>query len=94
LATRTGAPNWAIEKRYIKLLDETGTRSVAISELQKCLRTEWYRAESWQLLGQLLSNAGLQDKAAVAFSFAEAYDVHLHSHNEGQSPALPIVPSS
>jgi hypothetical protein len=78
----------------VKLLDETGARSAAVSELQKCLRTEWYRAESWQLLGQLLSKAGLQDKAAVAFSCAESYDVHLHPHNEGQSPALPIVPSS
>ena len=94
LATRTGLPNWAIEKRYVKLLDETGDRSAAIKELQKCLRTEWYRAESWQLLGQLLSKAGLQDKAAVAFSYAESYDVHLDTHNEVQPPAPPIVPSS
>ena len=94
LATRTGAPNWAIEKRYVNLLDETGARSAAVSELQRCLRTEWYRAESWQLLGELLSKAGLQDKAAVAFSCAESYDVHLQMHNEGQLPALAIVPSS
>ncbi len=94
MATRTGPSNWAIEKRYVKLLDETGDRSAAIKELQKCLRTEWYRAESWQLLGQLLSKAGLQDKAAVAFSYAESYDVHLDSHNEVQPPAPPIVPSS
>jgi tetratricopeptide (TPR) repeat protein len=94
MATRTGPSNWAIEKRYVKLLDETGDRSAAIKELQKCLRTEWYRAESWQLLGQLLSKAGLQDKADVAFSWSESYDVHLQTHNGVQPPALPIVPSS
>lgn len=80
LATRKGPPNWAIEKRYVRLLEETGALSAAISELQNCLRRDWYRAESWQLLGQLLSKAGLPDKAAVAFSYAQAYDVHL-DHN-------------
>jgi tetratricopeptide (TPR) repeat protein len=94
LAARTGPPNWAIEKRYVKLLEETGDRSAAIKELQKCLRTEWYRAESWQLLGQLLSKAGMQDKAALAFSYAESYDVHLDVHREAQPPVPPIVPSS
>jgi tetratricopeptide (TPR) repeat protein len=94
MATRTGPPNWAIEKRYVKLLDETGDQSAAIKELQKCLRIEWYRAESWELLGQLLSKAGMQDKAALAFSWAESYDVHLDTHNEVQPTALPTVPSS
>jgi tetratricopeptide (TPR) repeat protein len=94
MATRTGPPNWAIEKRYVKLLDETGDQSAAIKELQKCLRMEWYRAESWELLGQLLSKAGMPDKAALAFSYAEFYDVHLDTHNEVQPTALPIVPSS
>jgi protein O-mannosyl-transferase len=77
LASRTGAPNWAIEKRYIKLLDEAGDGAAAMKELQNCLRKEWYRAESWRLLASLLNKAGLQDKAAVAFSNAQSYDVHL-----------------
>jgi tetratricopeptide (TPR) repeat protein len=94
MATRTGPSNWAIEKRYVKLLDETGDQTAAIKELQKCVKIEWYRAESWQLLGQLLSKAGMQDKAALAFSWAESYDVHLPMHNEVQPPAPPIVPSS
>jgi predicted Zn-dependent protease len=77
LAARKGPSNWAIEKRYVNLLNEVGARSAAIKELENCLRREWYRAESWQLLGQMLSAAGLQDKAALAFSRARLYDVHL-----------------
>ena len=34
LASRTGPPDWAIEKRYIKVLDEVGYRERAISELE------------------------------------------------------------
>jgi tetratricopeptide (TPR) repeat protein len=94
MATRTGPSNWAIEKRYVKLLDETGDQSAAIKELQKCVRIEWYRAESWELLGQLLSKAGMPDKAALAFSYADSYDVHLRLHHEGQPTAPSIVPSS
>ncbi len=82
LATRKGTPNWWIEKRYIKLLDETGDMAAAMRELKSCLRRDWYRAESWQLLGQLLQKAGRQDKAELAFSQAHAYDVHLDQHPE------------
>lgn len=82
LATRKGAPSWTIEKRYIKLLDEMGDTSAALKELNNCLRREWYRAESWQLLGQLLQKAGRQTQAEVAFANARSYDVHL-----SQNPA-------
>jgi tetratricopeptide (TPR) repeat protein len=94
LAARTGPPNWSIEKRYVNLLDQTGAHSAAISEVQNCLKREWYRAESWQLLGELLSKEGLQDKAAIAFSYARSYDVHLNPHREDKFPPSPIVPSS
>jgi predicted Zn-dependent protease len=77
LATRKGMPSWAIEKRYIKLLDEMGDTTAALKELNNCLRRGWYRAESWQLFGQLLQKAGRQDKAEVAFANARSYDVHL-----------------
>ena len=79
LASRTGPPNWSIEKRYIKVLDETGATSNAISEIQNCLRTEWYRAESWQLFGRLLEKSGRGKEAAHALALARAYDVHLDS---------------
>jgi tetratricopeptide (TPR) repeat protein len=80
LAARTGPPNWSIEKRYIKVLDESGATAQAITELQACLRTQWYRAESWQLLSQLFAKAGKDREAAEALARANAYDVHLDTH--------------
>jgi tetratricopeptide (TPR) repeat protein len=77
LASRTGPPNWSIEKRYIKLLDESGTTSAAIAELQQCLQSQWYRAESWQLLAQLLRKSGRIAEADSALAQAHRYDVHL-----------------
>jgi protein O-mannosyl-transferase len=77
LATRTGPPDWAIEKRYINLLDETGNRTRAIGEIRLCLTTQWYRAESWQLLSELLNKAGQSQAAAQARSTARDFDVHL-----------------
>jgi predicted Zn-dependent protease len=94
LAARTGPSNWSIEKRYVMLLDQTGAHVEAIKELQNCLTKEWYRAESWQLLGQLLTNAGLSDLAALAFIRAHEYDVHLDAHSENQRRGSPILPSS
>ncbi len=80
LAARTGPANWSIEKRYIKTLDETGATGKAIDELEHCLRTEWYRAESWQLLSQLLSKTGHAKEAGWALAHARNYDVHLTEH--------------
>jgi len=77
LAARTGPPNWAIEKRYVEALDQSGATPAAIAELKSCLTTQWYRAESWQLLSELLSKAGQATEAAAAKARAEAYDVHL-----------------
>jgi len=80
LAARTGPPNWSIEKRYVKVLDESGATAQAITELQACLRTQWYRAESWQLLSQLFAKAGREKEAAEALARAKAYDAHLDAH--------------
>jgi tetratricopeptide (TPR) repeat protein len=80
LAARTGPPNWSIEKRYVKVLDESGATAQAIIELQVCLRTQWYRAESWQLLSQLFAKAGREKEAAETLARANAYDVHLAVH--------------
>lgn len=77
LAARTGPPNWAIEKRYVEALDQSGATPAAIAELKSCLATQWYRAESWQLLSELLTKAGHTAEAAEAKARAEAYDVHL-----------------
>ena len=35
LATRSGIPSWSIEKRYVRLLAETGALEAAIAELER-----------------------------------------------------------
>ena len=77
LASRTGPPNWTIEKAYIQLLDETGARAAAINETLACLQNQWYRADSWKLLSELEIKAGHADQAANALAQAREYDVHL-----------------
>lgn len=77
LASRTGPSNWWIEKRYIKVLAQSVSIDRALAELQKCLQTQWYRAESWQLAGELLRKAGQQSQAEAAFANARRYDVRL-----------------
>ncbi|MEY2564160.1 MAG: protein O-mannosyl-transferase [Verrucomicrobiota bacterium] len=77
LASRTGAPNWWIEKRYVEALDQSGETLKAIAELKSCLKTQWYRASTWQLLSELLAKIGQTGPAAIARENAEAYDVHL-----------------
>jgi len=94
LASRTGTPQWSIEKRYVQALDGSGQRGAALVELENCLRTEWYRAETWQLFGNILNKAGIKDKAAIAFSSARAYDVHLDAGRENPPPAALTLPSS
>ena len=94
LASRTGTPQWSIEKRYVQALDASGQRGAALGELENCLRTEWYRAETWQLFRNILNNAGIKDKAAIAFSSAHAYDVHLDARRENPPPPALTLPSS
>jgi tetratricopeptide (TPR) repeat protein len=79
LASRTGPPDWSIEKRYVKVLADSGNAAGAIAELKSCLGTQWYRAESWQLLGDLLSKTGQHDAATRAYALARDLDVHLAS---------------
>jgi protein O-mannosyl-transferase len=81
LASRTGAPNWSIEKRYIALLEETAGPAAAINELIACLQTQWYRAESWKLLSDLHAKLGHSTEALEALAQARAYDVHLETHS-------------
>lgn len=80
LASRTGPPNWRIERRYIEVLDQSGATPNAINELRSVLKTQWYRAESWQLLSELLTKIGRTQEAAIAMEQAWNYDVHLDAH--------------
>ena len=77
LASRTGPPNWAIERRFVKVLDEVGATERAIAELKHCLGTQWYRAETWQLLSVMLAKTGRDAEAAEALRRAHLYDVRL-----------------
>jgi protein O-mannosyl-transferase len=86
LASRTGPPNWRIERRYIEALDQTGNTAAAVKELAACLKTQWYRAESWQLLSKLFSKSGPTREATEALEQAKDYDVHLMEHAEVPQP--------
>lgn len=86
LASRTGPPDWRIERRYIEALDQTGHTPAAIKELADCLKTQWYRAESWQLLSRLFSKNGATREATEALEQANIYDVHLNEHAEVPQP--------
>jgi hypothetical protein len=78
LAARLGPVDWMIEKRYVKALADLNFPERAIAELQTCLAIAPYRAESWQMMNELLQRTGRPNEAAVALSMAEANDVHLH----------------
>ena len=86
LASRTGPANWRLERRYIEVLDETGDTRGAVRELGKVLVTQWYRAESWQLLSRLFSKSGRTREGMEALEQAKAYDVHLTEHAEVPQP--------
>lgn len=86
LASRTGPPNWRIERRYIEALDQTGNTPAAIRELAACLKTQWYRAESWQLLSRLFTKTGSTREGMDALEQANDYDVHLLEHAEVPQP--------
>ena len=77
LAARSGPPNWAIEKRYVQLLNQAGAPEAAIAELKHCLISQWYRADSWQLLAELEEKMGRSAEAARAHEKAQQFDVHL-----------------
>jgi protein O-mannosyl-transferase len=86
LASRTGPPNWRIERKYIEVLDQTGNTPAAIRELSSCLQTQWYRAESWQLLSHLFTKTGPTREGMEALEQAKDYDVHLMEHAEVPQP--------
>jgi tetratricopeptide (TPR) repeat protein len=86
LAARTGPPNWRIEKRYIEVLDQAAGTPTAIRELQACLQTQWYRAESWQMVSRLFAKMGSSREATEALEQAKDYDVHLTEHAEVPQP--------
>ena len=69
--------NWPHRKRYITTLAESGRMIEATRELRAFLDQQPYRADSWLLLGNLLTRSAQRDSAAIAFGEARARDVHL-----------------
>src|SRR5207237_602135 len=82
-AAQLAPKNWAIQKRYIAHLDERGETIEAIRELRALLETQWFRADSWALLGQLLRKINQPDLARDAFARTAAFDMHW------RAPAAP-----
>ncbi|MEA3189188.1 MAG: protein O-mannosyl-transferase [Chthoniobacter sp.] len=68
--------NWSIQKRYIGHLDERGDHKEAIVALKNVVEAQPWRGESWRMLGDLWSGAGMSDSARRAYSRAAALDVH------------------
>ncbi len=77
LAAQVDPLSWAIMRRYLAGLAVSGQLPKAVAELQIVLKTQWYRAESWQLLSEYLTRLGQTDEGAKAMAEARALDVHL-----------------
>ncbi len=86
LAAHLGESNWMIEKRYIQTLAALQQPQRALAELQNCLALAPYRAESWQVMSQLLLQMGRPEEAAVALAVAEDNDIHLHKRLTASLP--------
>ena len=74
----SGRPTGRSRQRYIKALADSSFPDRAIVELKTCPGVAPYRAESWQMMSELLARTGRPNEAAVALREAEANDVHLH----------------
>ena len=67
--------NWGIQRKYISRLAERGQAGAAIGELRTLLETQWWRGESWRLLGDLLAKDGSKQEAVSAYQRARELDV-------------------
>lgn len=67
--------NWDLQKRWILHLQEGGDAPAAVRALETLLERQWYRGESWRVLGDLLVELGQAGMARRAYGQAAAYDV-------------------
>ena len=78
-ATEHAPWNWELRRRYILLLRAGGTLESALRELRSLLETQWYRAASWSMMGDLLAEAGKSVEARQAYERSRLYDVRYSS---------------
>jgi predicted Zn-dependent protease len=68
--------NWSLRKRYVEhLAGMSPQREAALRELRSFLAKQSFRAESWQMLGKLLEDAGNLPAAASSYDQAALRDV-------------------
>ena len=79
-ASQTDPPSWSVMRHYLAALAIAGHTEEAVARLRAVLVTEWYRAESWQLLSEYLTRLGETDQAGKALAQAHAFDAHLNNH--------------
>ncbi len=75
-AAELAPQNWDIQKRYIMHLAERGQNMAAMTLLRKVADDQWWRADTWRLLGDFWARLRQYDSAARAYRHAIAYDVH------------------
>lgn len=80
---------WPLRKRYIEHLAERGDSLEARRELLAVLEAQPFRAESWQMLGELLSKSGNPQLTEHAFEEAARCDVHFQYPREANAGRLP-----
>lgn len=76
-AAKMEPDNWEIQSTYIKTLADDGQVRLAEQTLRDLLETQWYRADSWKLMGDLLTVERRDDLAAAAYDEASRYDVRF-----------------
>ena len=68
--------DWRLRRRRVAFLREAGRQTEAVHELTVFLREQPFRAESWELLGDLLVDLGQPRATRRAYRRAAALDVH------------------
>jgi len=69
--------NWTLRRRYLTALAQTGHLQTATEELRRFLEEQDFRADSWALMAEFLTQEGLPELAAAAREEARKRDVRL-----------------
>ncbi|MGA3171925.1 MAG: hypothetical protein ABSE62_13040 [Chthoniobacteraceae bacterium] len=75
-AAEMAPENWDIQKRFIMHLVERGQNMEAMTTLRAIASDQWWRADTWRLLGDNWARLRQWDSAARAYRMAIEDDVH------------------